>query len=1003
MKLRKRLLAAFLAAAMNISLLAVPVSAQEIPIGEEAIEIITEDAILKGYTSNVTGINGETLFLGEFQINASEATDGAFTFTTDLPSTHINKDTLVAPFPDAPNEVYPISALWQHFEVCAYAAVLDTDSNGTPLPGAEVKYYLVHVDEENKKITGIIPVGTSGSAVMLFQQIETAGAIKFESTSKQILENSHADQSIDFRAEFEMSGVLTDNMVGLRDLISAFGDGFYFVATITLPEPFVLDTQKYTFNSSIFDLKNIEESSDSGKWLVNFDLRKDWDEDREGNELTDEDLYTKLRTLMTLDLSATVPANSITGNQNLVGSLYLHGDWDGKFDYNSESTAAIIRSIPAVTITPANMTVYMGGDGGYEGVVDGSGEPATTDSLPHPLFKITMPSNSMADPTDLTFTNTDDGTTWTVAEVGTGTGYYQLMDKNSKSVRVQFIDEEGTVHTDDTFKPTTVGDVYAEYDIKIFSGGDPITAAISGAPCAISTNSGTLIVRAVEDSDPTSDIATTAPTTKIAPQKAVAVVPEGGTTYTLNNTGVPIPAPASDKNPDGSKPSLLFDHIIEDANSTARTDALAEKADQKLGKVADNATRHYEIKYLDLVDANNGNAWITSSAGTDIYWGYPKDTDTNTTFKLVHFKGLHRDDVGGNSGFEITDISNLDLNNVEIIDVTNTGTGIKFHVDAGGFSPFALVWETTTSVDPDPGDGGGTRDDYTLHYVTNGGNHLSSETKSSAWTKDYEDLPTPVRDGYTFEGWYWDLRLTEPVTGDVKVDKTTVTLYAKWSGGSYGPDDTGVSKWLETDEHNAFLSGYPDGSFQADKNMTRAEVAQMFYALLLDKNVTITKTFSDVEDDAWYATAVNTMASLGMLEGYPDGTFHPDAPITRAEFAAIALAFAYDPASANCSYTDVNTSAWYYTYVAQATTYSWIGGYPDGSFRPNNSITRAEVAVIVNNMLGRSADKGYIDRNADELVSFVDLSKTHWAYYTIMEATNTHDYTTSSNGESWKA
>lgn len=310
-----------------------------------------------------------------------------------------------------------------------------------------------------------------------------------------------------------------------------------------------------------------------------------------------------------------------------------------------------------------------------------------------------------------------------------------------------------------------------------------------------------------------------------------------------------------------------------------------------------------------------------------------------------------------------------------------------------------------TTPPPDPGDGGGTgsRDDYTLHYVTNGGNHLSSETKSSSWTKDYEDLPTPVRDGYTFEGWYWDLRLTEPVTGDVKVDKTTVTLYAKWSGGSYGPDDTGVSKWLETDEHNAFLSGYPDGSFQADKNMTRAEVAQMFYALLLDKNVTITKSFSDVPSDAWYAKAVNTLSSLGMLGGYPDGTFRPDAPITRAEFAAIALAFAYDPASASCSYTDVSTSAWYYTYVAQATTYGWIGGYPDGSFRPNNSITRAEVAVIVNNMLGRDADESYINRNADELVSFVDLSKNHWAYYTIMESTNSHDYTASSNGESWKA
>ncbi|WP_207706679.1 S-layer homology domain-containing protein [Flintibacter sp. KGMB00164] len=300
--------------------------------------------------------------------------------------------------------------------------------------------------------------------------------------------------------------------------------------------------------------------------------------------------------------------------------------------------------------------------------------------------------------------------------------------------------------------------------------------------------------------------------------------------------------------------------------------------------------------------------------------------------------------------------------------------------------------------------GGGTvtPSEYTLRYNTNGGKKIDSETYKNPWTKDYDELPVPVRAGYVFKGWYRNSTLTMPVTGDVYVNSGVVTLFAKWSDGKdYGPDDTGVSKWLETDKHNAFLSGYPDGSFLGDKNMTRAEVAQMFYSLLLDKDVKITKSFSDVPTDAWYAKAVNTLSSLGMLGGYPDGTFRPDAPITRAEFAAIALAFAYDPASASCSYTDVNTSAWYYTYVAQATTYGWIGGYPDGSFRPNNSITRAEVAVIVNNMLGRDADENYINRNADELVSFVDLSKNHWAYYTIMEATNSHDYTSASSGETW--
>ena len=324
--------------------------------------------------------------------------------------------------------------------------------------------------------------------------------------------------------------------------------------------------------------------------------------------------------------------------------------------------------------------------------------------------------------------------------------------------------------------------------------------------------------------------------------------------------------------------------------------------------------------------------------------------------------------------------------------------------DSNGLSGKEQEFEKpTVSYTDEEEDGGGTpgtTNNYTLHYVTNGGNHLSPESKSHTWTKPYDELPTPGRNGYTFEGWYWDLRLTKPVTGDVDVNKTTVTLYAKWSE-KIGPDDTGVSDWLETDDHNAYLTGYPDSTFRADRNMTRAEVAQMFYALLLDKNVTITKSFSDVPDDAWYATAVKTLASLGMMDGYPDGTFRPDEPITRAEFATVGLAFAYDPLDASCSYYDVGASAWYHTYVAQATTYGWIGGYPDNTFRPGNNITRVEVCVIVNNMLGRDADERYIDRHEDELVHFVDLSDSYWGYYTIMESTNTHEYTGSFTNEKW--
>ena len=215
------------------------------------------------------------------------------------------------------------------------------------------------------------------------------------------------------------------------------------------------------------------------------------------------------------------------------------------------------------------------------------------------------------------------------------------------------------------------------------------------------------------------------------------------------------------------------------------------------------------------------------------------------------------------------------------------------------------------------------------------------------------------------------------------------------------PSDSGTDRYLNTEDHVQYMTGYPDGTFGPSQNMTRAEAAQMFYALLLDKNVAHTVSFSDVPADAWYAEAVNTLASLGMINGYPDGTFRPDAPITRAEFCVIALAFAYEPEDFDCDFRDVSTRDWFYDYVAQATSYGWISG-SDRSFRPNECITRAEVSVIVNNMLGRVADEDYIDRHEDELNTFPDVKPSHWAYYSIMETANSHDFTKNNGNENWR-
>ena len=214
------------------------------------------------------------------------------------------------------------------------------------------------------------------------------------------------------------------------------------------------------------------------------------------------------------------------------------------------------------------------------------------------------------------------------------------------------------------------------------------------------------------------------------------------------------------------------------------------------------------------------------------------------------------------------------------------------------------------------------------------------------------------------------------------------------------PDDTGVSDLLNTEDHIQYLFGYPDGNFGPENNMTRAEVAQVFYNLLLDQDVEITKTFDDVPTNAWYTKAVNTLASLDIISGVGDNKFEPERSITRAEFTAMAMKFAVSGEEGENIFSDVDEDDWFYDAVVNSIQYGWIHGYGDGTFRPNNPITRAEVTAIVNNMLGRAADEDFVDEHTDELTPFSDIEK-HWAYYHIVEATNDHDYTKPSSGENW--
>ncbi len=212
-----------------------------------------------------------------------------------------------------------------------------------------------------------------------------------------------------------------------------------------------------------------------------------------------------------------------------------------------------------------------------------------------------------------------------------------------------------------------------------------------------------------------------------------------------------------------------------------------------------------------------------------------------------------------------------------------------------------------------------------------------------------------------------------------------------------------VSELLNTSSHIAYLKGYPDGAFGADDNMTRAEVAQMFYNLLNNKEGNFSLSFSDVDAASWYAEPVAVLSGIGIITGYPDQTFRGGQTITRAEFTAMAVRFTRSGASslAECSFPDVAEGSWMYPSVATAAEFGWILGYTDGTFRPEAMITRAEVTVIVNRMLGRMSDDDFLKENDQAIRHFYDLKENHWAYDSISEAVNAHEFQMTTDGEVW--
>lgn len=214
-----------------------------------------------------------------------------------------------------------------------------------------------------------------------------------------------------------------------------------------------------------------------------------------------------------------------------------------------------------------------------------------------------------------------------------------------------------------------------------------------------------------------------------------------------------------------------------------------------------------------------------------------------------------------------------------------------------------------------------------------------------------------------------------------------------------GDGGNGGTPALNRRDHYAYIIGYPDGDVHPQGNITRAEVATIFFRLLRDPVRTQywsqTNDYPDVAFNKWYNNAISTLSNMGIICGYPDGTFRPDAPITRAELTKIAAGFFSDPrvaATYDGRFSDVHGAEWYISYLMTALEEGLIEGYPDGSFRPNRPITRAETCTIVNRTLGRKPEKDHLLPESDMINWPDNINRNIWYYAQMQEATNSHDY-----------
>lgn len=597
-----------------------------------------------------------------------------------------------------------------------------------------------------------------------------------------------------------------------------------------------------------------------------------------------------------------------------------------------------------IMLQPADIIIYAGGDKDGENVTSGT-------NLPEPAIYITLSFGAeqalRAETGDteqvdlsqyLTFTD-GSNKVWRLKPFADGESkshgrlLYQLVSPEGESgFRLQFYDEKADTYIQQSEFDITNA-LQQEYDMS-FNSED-----IQGTPQAVlkvgdkeidrydlGVTPGKLSIRGTTKHLTTSNILNKEPEEAVSAISAYVTRPD--TTYYLNDTELPV----AEENVE-----LLVDQVVDPQYN----DTLKSLAQPVLSSLKSQNQLLYQFQYMDLVDVSRGNAWVTSDAPLEVFWPYPAGTGAEDNFTIIHYKGLDRN-------YDLSDMADLALGTDYTLEVYTTGAiggstrNVTYHtLTAGeqglsltldGFSPFALVWEGDA-----PSSGGDAPD-----YPSDQGENERPERPKKPEKPEEPKMP--------------------------------VDLY--------------------TADHYAYLVGRGGGGIQPLEAITRAEVATVFFRLLTNEaraaHWTTDSYYPDVDAQAWYHNTVATMTNMGVMVGDQAGLFRPDDPITRAEFVMVAVRFfpSFDE-TVETVFPDVPADAWYAGAVSKAVALGLITGRDDGTFAPEDSITRAEAAAILNRVLGRRPHEGQL---LEDVIQWVDNPPEAWYYEDMLEASVSHSY-----------